>query len=215
MPNNTKTRSNKIALAAKELAAKKRLMTITRIRTSITELKEAAAVIVSQGLGRVKFKTRITTVEQADCVTLIWLLDNVDFDQAKARWECPFPSNVVQFRCEFEMPTLGTWRLDPTTDEFSVLVDIPVVEFEPSENEWDKALKFASTRQYIIWQKQGYAPPPLEVVKTATGKLISLNRRRWLAARAAGVKSLYCWYSGTCHPSWVSCSLWNRKAPVV
>lgn len=160
------------------------------------------------------FRVNIMTVEQADCVTLAWLLDNVDVEEALARWEYSPSSNVIRFRFEFEMPALGTWRLDPLNDEFSVLVDIPIVEFRPSENEWDKVLKFDSTRQYIIWQRQGYAPPPLEVVKTATGKLISLNRRRWLAARAAGVKSLYCWYSGPCHPSWVSCSLWNCKAPV-
>ena len=41
----------------------------------------------------------------------------------------------------------------------------------------------------------GYRPPPPWVIQDVRGQLVSLNRRRWLAAREAGVETLRCFYT--------------------
>ena len=76
---------------------------------------------------------------------------------------------------------------------------IPLIKFERFQIKIAKlALTLATTRQYIEWFKQGHKPPPISVVRHVRGgHLVSCNRRRWLAAREAGVETLKCWYSPT------------------
>jgi len=105
------------------------------------------------------------------------------------------------------MPALGTWQLDPW-GELNVLVEIPISEFAPFEGEWERVLKTPQMAEYIRWQKDGFEPPPLSVVSTDMGNLSTQNRRRWLAAREAGVKSLKCWYSPT-HPQHCASPKWK------
>jgi hypothetical protein len=139
----------------------------------------------------------ITTVGQADKIDMSWVVRNVDLEQAEANY-MPSPQPNKTTRHEFTMPSLGTWQLDHF-GELSVLVEIPLDEFQPSEQDWGYALKLPETQLYIQWQKEGHEPPPLFVINTDKGNLRSCNRRRWLAARETGVKSLKCWYSPT-HP---------------
>lgn len=138
-----------------------------------------------------------TTPQQANQIDMAWIMANVNLDEARRNDAgAPKPRPNRQERCEFVMPPLGTWRLDPF-DEFWVLVEIPVDGMHPSEGEWNYALCWPETRLYVQWQREGHEPPPLEVVVNQQGELISCNRRRWLAAREAGIETLKCWYSPT------------------
>ena len=139
----------------------------------------------------------ITTVEAANAIDMIWVARNVDFTVAERNYSRQ-PSSNSQRPHEFTMLPLGTWQKDPY-GEMSVLVEIKVEDMKPSEGDWDVALTWPSTKLYIEWQKQGMEPPPLDVVDNNKGRLVSNNRRRWLAAREAGVETLKCWYSPT-HP---------------
>ncbi len=141
----------------------------------------------------------IKTVEQADKIDMNWIIKSVDLEQARTNYYLvPFPVPNSRIPLQFRMPVLGTWKLDPF-GELSILVEIPLDQFQPSEGDWDRVLKHPETQLYIQWQKEGHEPPPLSVVNTDKGNLRTQNRRRWLAAREAGVKSLKCWYSPT-HP---------------
>lgn len=149
---------------------------------------------------------RITTAEQADQIEIAWILANVNLEQARSNYE-PMPRSNSQVRHKFEMPVPGTWRVNDW-NEVEVLIEIPVADFKPSEQEWDLALRYSETRLYIQWQRAGHAPPPLSVVRGDQGNLITQNRRRWLAAREAGVKTLCCWYSPT-HPQRCASAKWR------
>jgi hypothetical protein len=154
-----------------------------------------------------------TTVEAADKIEMAWIRSSVDIEQAKAAY-MPQPRPNKRSRHQFEMPPLGTWVVNPWGG-IEVLVEIPVDQFQPSEGEWDFALRYPETQDYIQWQRDGHEPPPLSVIRTARingrgGNLRSCNRRRWLAAREAGVKSLKCWYSPT-HPDHCASPKWDVK----
>lgn len=152
--------------------------------------------------------TTVTTVTQADKITMAWVLKNLDLDAIKDNYQ-PQPKSNRKSRHDFTMPPLGTWRRDPY-GEISVLVEVAVDECQPSEGDWEWALKQPETRLYIEWQKAGHEPPPLSLIRTASGSLRVQNRRRWLAAREAGVKTLRCWYSPT-HPEHCTSPKWSIK----
>jgi hypothetical protein len=151
---------------------------------------------------------KITTVAQADKVDMTWVAQHIDLEQARANY-MPIPRNNLRTRHQFTIPLLGTWQMDDW-GQMSVLVDIPVDQFQPGEGEWDIALNYPETQLYIQWQREGHEPPPLTVVTTDKGNLCSCNRRRWLAAREAGVKSLKCWYSPTHPDHCASPKFWTR-----
>lgn len=146
-----------------------------------------------------------TTVTQADQIEMEWVDQNVNLDQARANCMKSSPPNSIA-RHQFTMPPLGTWQMDEL-GEMSVLVDIPIDQFQPSEGEWDTVLSCPEMKLYVQWQQEGHEPPPLFVVTNQDGKLRSCNRRRWLAAREAGVTSLKCWYSPT-HPEHCASPKW-------
>lgn len=150
----------------------------------------------------------IDTVEKANQVSMAWIAENVDLDEARKNYQ-PQPRNNAQTRHQFTMPPLGTWRVDPW-DEMSVLVEIPINQFQPSEGDWDMALRYPETQLYIQWQREGHEPPPLSLIMTNNGNLRTLNRRRWLAARESGVKVLKCWYSPS-HPIHFASPKWALK----
>lgn len=91
-------------------------------------------------------------------------------------------------------PKTGSWGMDKggTVWEFLWL---PLGDCIPGEGDWDIIINHESTQRYIKWFKEGFTCPPLFVVQCKNGKTSSLNRRRWLAARAAGIEVLPCWYS--------------------
>lgn len=135
--------------------------------------------------------------KQADKIEAGWPAENVDREAAEAWAKQPYPRPNCLERHEFEMPPLGTWRLEwiGRYGEFSVLVDVPVDEMEASEKDWEFALQYLSTQKYIEWARQGHEPPPPAVITNQHGELRCMNRRRWLAAREAGVETMKCWYS--------------------
>lgn len=141
---------------------------------------------------------QITTVTEANSVTVHDIRQYIDLDAARARATRPdySPPNNRLEPWPFDMPELGTWIIDSTGGAW-VLVEIPLSDFRPGEGDWDHALGLPSTQKYIEWARAGLEPPPLYVVETDKGHLSSLNRRRWLAAREAGRPSLKCWYSRT------------------
>lgn len=145
-------------------------------------------------------------VKDADQIDITWILNNVDWSEAREIYQ-PHPPSSSKTRHKFIMPPLGTFRLDPW-GEISVLVEIPVEDFTSSEGDWDYALRLPETLLYIQWQKEGLEPPPLSVVKTDKGNLVTQNRRRWLAARKAGIETLKCWYSPT-HPEHCASPKWR------
>lgn len=145
-------------------------------------------------------------VSQADQIDIDWILDNVDLAEARKAYQ-PIPKSSSVVPHEFTMPALGTFQIDQF-GEIEVLVEIPVSQFKPSEQDWKYALQRPEMAEYIRWQKDGFEPPPLSVVKTDKGNLITQNRRRWLAAREAGVESLKCWYSPT-HPQHCARPKWR------
>lgn len=151
---------------------------------------------------------KITTVEEADKITMDWIAKNIDIEAARLAY-MPQPPSSQRIRHRFAMPTPGTWMVDPYGG-IEVLVEIPICQFQPSEGDWDFALRYPETQDYIQWQKEGHEPPPLSVIRTASGNLRSCNRRRWLAAREAGIKMLKCWYSPT-HPEHCASPKWDVK----
>lgn len=145
------------------------------------------------------------TIPQADQITQEWVEENVDLE--RARQVCldrPMRSEsqkltLLDYKPEYE------WMIDDTLGDVEVLTEVAVSDVEPGEKDWDRALMYETTRQYIEWFQEGHEPPPITVVRHVDGSLISANRRRWLAARAAGVKTLKCWYSPTSEtgrPKW-------------
>jgi hypothetical protein len=73
--------------------------------------------------------------------------------------------------------------LDPTKLDYS----------EKWQSE-ESVLNLPTTQKYIEWFKQGYLPEPLTAVYNSTqNKYLSMNRRRLIAARAAGVKEIPVW----------------------
>jgi len=93
-------------------------------------------------------------------------------------------------------PDPGTWRLEPVMGEFAVLVLVSPFEVEPSEPEDDIRLRCPHYPRYVEWYRAGFVPPAIRTVRHALrGRVVSLDRRRVLAARAAGVASIPAWHS--------------------
>lgn len=80
---------------------------------------------------------------------------------------------------------------DPCYDFFYKLafVDPFSIDYSEKHTAEEHVLAMPSTQQYIKWYKQGHCPPPLTAVFHQTERVYKCqNRRRLLAARAAGVE---------------------------
>jgi hypothetical protein len=148
-------------------------------------------------------------------LSIDWVAHHVDPATAKAIWDDPQfwpPSRAGNLARliephPFTMPPTGTWRRDQF-GQYEVLVEMPIAACEPSEGDWDIAIQYWETQKYIEWIKAGLLPPPLMVCRSyRTGQLFCGNRRRWLAARAAGVETIMVWFSETAPPH-VAHSYW-------
>ncbi len=95
-----------------------------------------------------------------------------------------------------DVPPVGTWRLDATMSEFEVLVELPLDQVEPGEPE-DGIKGWAGYPLYVQWAREGRQPPPITVVRHVKCHLVSINRRRVLAARDAGRRTILAWFSET------------------
>lgn len=143
--------------------------------------------------------TAVSTVNNADHVTVADLRAQLDATAAIALHEATnAPQNGTE-PFQWAPPDVGTWSLNPDMGEAAVFLYVPVTAFEPLEQDWDHALRLPSTRRYIDWFRAGHEPPPVFLLRNDRGHLRSCNRRRWLAARAAGIERLPVWYGGPGH----------------
>lgn len=150
----------------------------------------------------------IDTVELADALTVEDVRAMIDAPAARAIDEDAQynPRNNGTAPHAFDPLPLGTWRIGRLGDA-DVLINIPIADVQPSEGDWEWAIRHWTTRNYIKWLEEGFTPPPITVVRNDRGRLISMNRRRWLAARAVGLEHLPGWYSPS-HARHASRSRW-------
>lgn len=92
---------------------------------------------------------------------------------------------------------VGTWRCDPIMNEWDVLIEVHAHEVMPMEGDWDFILRHWTTQNYIKWLLEGHQPPPIDVVRNLYHGIVSCNRRRVLAARAADLPIMLAWFSET------------------
>jgi hypothetical protein len=125
-------------------------------------------------------------------------LARIDVDRARQvyrDWQFPAQANSLA-PWEGQLPPLGTWKVDPLFGEFEVLTEIPLDEVTPGEPE-DMIKLWEGYPLYVQWAREGRPPPPVTVVRHVDGHLVSCNRRRVLAARDAGVRTIVAWFSET------------------
>lgn len=147
-------------------------------------------------------------LEWADSVTVDWVAANVDPAAALETYQkFNHMNNLMQEPAAWNAE-LGTWKRDER-GEYMVLIQVPVLVAEPSEGDWEYALRRQDTQQYIAWMRQGYMPPPVELIRhSSDGHLLYLNRRRWLAARQVGIKNWSVWYGGYSCPEHAASGIW-------
>lgn len=152
-------------------------------------------------------RAEVKTVEEANRIELAWVREHLD--APTARWLDTvylrvLPSSLTPWT--LPAPPIGSWRLNMLGEAW-MLVRIPVAAMTASEGDWDYARRLETTQRYAAWMGEGQMPPPLDVVESDRGSLLTLNRRRWLAAQMAGVEELICWYSAA-SPLHVSRGKW-------
>lgn len=85
-------------------------------------------------------------------------------------------------------------RLDDVNFSFVYVVrfiDPFSIDYTEKHTPEEDALVMPSTQRYIQWYKDGILPMPISVVfQQVHNKFMSTNRRRLIAARAAGVKKV-------------------------
>jgi hypothetical protein len=85
-------------------------------------------------------------------------------------------------------------RLDDVNFSFVYVVrfiDPFSIDYTEKHTPEEDALVMPSTPRYIQWYKDGILPMPISVVfQQVHNKFMSTNRRRLIAARAAGVKNI-------------------------
>jgi len=95
-----------------------------------------------------------------------------------------------------QVPPVGTWRMDPVLGFLEQLQRVPVDELTFSESTTDPIIRH-SVDKYVGYYQAGLQPPPAEVVwNEPTQRLVTVNRRRVLAAKEAGVPSILAWVGG-------------------
>lgn len=127
-----------------------------------------------------------------------YVLDNVDPAEAKRVYkETRFPAKPNELApWEGENPPVGTWRLDPVFGEFEILLELSLDEITPGEPE-DGIKNWEGYPLYVQWAREGREAPAITVVRHVNGHLVSCDRRRVLAAKDAGKKTILAWFSET------------------
>jgi hypothetical protein len=125
-------------------------------------------------------------------------LSKIDVTQAKATFEetafAARPNSLTPW--DGTNPSLGTWRLDPDMGEWEVLLELDLEEVFPGEPE-DYIKGWEGYSLYVQWAIEGKEAPAIRVVRHVDGHLVSCNRRRVLAAKDAGLKTIKAWFSET------------------
>ena len=67
------------------------------------------------------------------------------------------------------------------------------IDYVEKELDYDAIVRMPTTRRYIRQYQQGEMAPPARVVRLKDGTLSSLNRRRIVAAREAGIEEVPAW----------------------
>lgn len=99
---------------------------------------------------------------------------------------------------DYEDHPLGTARImsfgDPNEAYVDFMHEFDPKDLTPTEHEDGVKQRDKSYPKYVEWAKAGHKPPPISAaVSEKTGKYLSMNRRRVLAAQDAGVKSIKGW----------------------
>jgi hypothetical protein len=95
-----------------------------------------------------------------------------------------------------QVPAVGTWRMDPVLGYLEQIQRVPVAELGFTEAIDDPSIR-RSVERYVGYYEAGLEPPPADVVwNEPTQQLVTLNRRRVLAAKEAGVPSILAWVGG-------------------
>ena len=71
------------------------------------------------------------------------------------------------------------------------------IDYVEKELDYDAIVRMPTTRRYIRQYQQGEMAPPARVVRLKDGTLSSLNRRRIVAAREAGIEEVPAWVETT------------------
>jgi hypothetical protein len=87
----------------------------------------------------------------------------------------------------------------PTLFEYQ-MVNPNEIDYVEKELEYDAIVRMPTTRKYIRRYQQGEMAPPARVVRLKDGTLSSLNRRRIVAAREAGIEEVPAWVETTAQP---------------
>jgi hypothetical protein len=96
------------------------------------------------------------------------------------------PGRLFMDRADFNMLNGGNTN---GTVWISIMVDPESIGYTESWKREEDVLSMESTRKYIEWYQKGYLPMPIFVVNKF-GELMSINRRRLIAARAAGIDQI-------------------------
>ena len=93
-------------------------------------------------------------------------------------------------------PPVGTWRADPILKYVEQLQELPISAVEFTEDINSPTIR-GSVAKYVDYYKQGLEPLPGDVVFNGpTQRLVTLNRRRVIAAKIAGRKKFKAWVGG-------------------
>lgn len=90
----------------------------------------------------------------------------------------------------------GTWRIDPVMGDMDRLRTVPIGDLHFTEDTKDPGIR-SSVESYAQMWKEGKRPNPPQVVQHVDGRLMTMNRRRVLGAKAAGATHIQAWVSET------------------
>jgi hypothetical protein len=121
----------------------------------------------------------------------------------------PAKGDMLPYRTTFkalaEGPMVNEWKAGtfmyegygPDDDGFVyrlVMIDPDKIDYAEKWESVEGVLAMPSTKNYIQWYKEGHLPLPISVIYNQPSKTyMSTNRRRLLAARAAGIKRIPAW----------------------
>jgi hypothetical protein len=124
--------------------------------------------------------------------------ESVDLMRARDRYLAPSDASVPALdypRYPRHTPKLQSWQQDPMESYIDYLDVVDPFEVIPSEPEGN-IRSHPTFQQYVRWYQEGHLPPypaVFEQIHDGQRKLLGANRRRILAARAAGVRELPIW----------------------
>jgi len=151
--------------------------------------------LIVNDLVPVRPKKLVLSLSEAQKLSTADVFAQIDWDRASAQYEGGVRLLGRNPLVPYEACVLYPWKWDKIMGSIFRLVIVRVDEIEAAELDWKFALRHWSTQMYIKWYRQGHRPPLITVIQREDGQYISLNRRRWLAARETGINHLWAWFS--------------------